>query len=583
MSIYDKSSLVLIPSGTKTGKVYSQKPVSGDGDFTFTRSSAATRVNASGNIEKETQNLLTYSNDFNGWFYSTGSSATGGQAGYDGSNDAWLLNDSGVAAPTYATYQNFSTTGVMTMSLYAKASSRDVVVFDITGTGGAQAEFNLTSGTLVASSGAIDTHIEAVGAAGWYRCSVTCNATSAIYVRIGAGGAGTIYLQDVQVEYGLVARDYIETTTTAVEGGITDNVPRLDYTDSSCPALLLEPQRTNSLEFSEYFEGSYWISTRLDLSIDSSNSPEGVSNAYNFVPTATSGTHYIYDATSVTSGQDQTFSVYAKANGYDYFSIRFNTNNAVFGNDEIVFNLNDGSIESQDADITNSSIESVGNDWYRVSATRESLASSSGFILIRIFSNATTDSFTGDGTSGILFYGAQWEQDASYPTSYIPTYGSSVTRVDEVCRKENATDLIGQTEGSFFYEFEMGLNNTIGTPVCISEYGSTTNFILVYQLQSNLLSFRIRKNGVDQLNISCATLTKGKHKFAFAYKENDCVFYVDGVQIGTNTDCEIPENLNRLSLVDVGVGINKVDSAVNQSLLFKTRLSNEELAALTTI
>jgi hypothetical protein len=50
------------------------------------------------------------------------------------------------------------------------------------------------------------------------------------------------YIQDVQLEQGLVARDYIETTTAAVEGGITDNVPRLDYTDSSCPALLLEPQ-----------------------------------------------------------------------------------------------------------------------------------------------------------------------------------------------------------------------------------------------------------------------------------------------------------------------------------------------------
>ena len=55
MSIYDKASLVLIPSGTKTSKVYSQKPVSGDGDFTFSRSTAATRVNADGNIEKETQ------------------------------------------------------------------------------------------------------------------------------------------------------------------------------------------------------------------------------------------------------------------------------------------------------------------------------------------------------------------------------------------------------------------------------------------------------------------------------------------------------------------------------------------------
>ena len=64
MSIYDKASLVLIPSGTKTSKVYSQKPVNGDGDFTFSRSTAATRVNADGNIEKETQNLLLQSNTF---------------------------------------------------------------------------------------------------------------------------------------------------------------------------------------------------------------------------------------------------------------------------------------------------------------------------------------------------------------------------------------------------------------------------------------------------------------------------------------------------------------------------------------
>jgi hypothetical protein len=43
----------------------SQKPVNGDGDFTFSRSTAATRVNADGNIEKETQNLLLQSNSFN--------------------------------------------------------------------------------------------------------------------------------------------------------------------------------------------------------------------------------------------------------------------------------------------------------------------------------------------------------------------------------------------------------------------------------------------------------------------------------------------------------------------------------------
>ena len=84
MSIYDKASLVLIPSGTKTSKVYSQKPVNGDGDFTFSRSTAATRVNADGNIEKETQNLLLQSNTFDTTWLDITLTITGGQAGYDG-------------------------------------------------------------------------------------------------------------------------------------------------------------------------------------------------------------------------------------------------------------------------------------------------------------------------------------------------------------------------------------------------------------------------------------------------------------------------------------------------------------------
>ena len=51
MSILDKASLIQIPSGYKSGKLYSIKPDNGDGDFTFSRSSSATRVNSEGLIE----------------------------------------------------------------------------------------------------------------------------------------------------------------------------------------------------------------------------------------------------------------------------------------------------------------------------------------------------------------------------------------------------------------------------------------------------------------------------------------------------------------------------------------------------
>ena len=284
-SIYDKSSLVLIPSGTKSGKVFSQKPVNGDGDFTFSRSTAATRVNADGNIEKETQNLFTYSNTFSSWNQYAGITLTSGQSGYDGTNNAWEL-EKDASGPYIAITQSQNASGVVTFSIYAKQGTlRYLNFYDPVGS--AQIWFDLQNGVLNAQVGSrIDTNIEAAGN-GFYRCSVTWNASGTTECRLypsSSGGsysndAGNIYIQDAQLEQGLVARDYIETTTAAVEGGITDNVPRLDYTDSSCPALLLEPQRTNVLpHIVNMFLviGLIGAGTLLRIIMQS---PEGVQNA----------------------------------------------------------------------------------------------------------------------------------------------------------------------------------------------------------------------------------------------------------------------------------------------------------------
>ena len=260
MSIYDKASLVLIPSGTKTSKVYSQKPVNGDGDFTFSRSTAATRVNADGNIEKETQNLLLQSNSFPTASWDVSSvTLTGSQSGYDGSSDAWKLESNVTNANIF---QIISTSGVSTFSVYAKAGNASWIRlrYDNTSTTDVNLWCNLTGGSLGVDNG-VSSYTENIGG-GWYRIVVQANTNDLNNLRIypatsngGNSNAGdNIYIQDAQLERGLVARDYIETTTAAVEGGITDNVPRLDYTDSSCPALLLEPQRTNEFDHSEYLD-----------------------------------------------------------------------------------------------------------------------------------------------------------------------------------------------------------------------------------------------------------------------------------------------------------------------------------------
>ncbi len=180
MSIYDKSSLVLIPSGTKTGKVFSQKPVSGDGDFTFTRASAATRVNADGNIEKETGNLLLQSNNFsNGWSQNL-ASVTSGQSGYDGTNDAWTLT---ATDPFGNIARGVTATGVLTLSVYMKAGdlSWGRLRFDNYPSGDVNVWVNLSTGAL-GSDNSIAAYTEDAGG-GWWRVVCQTNTTDLDNVR----------------------------------------------------------------------------------------------------------------------------------------------------------------------------------------------------------------------------------------------------------------------------------------------------------------------------------------------------------------------------------------------------------------
>ena len=558
MSIYDKSSLVLIPSGTKTGKVYSQKPVSGDGDFTFTRSSAATRVNADGNIEKETQNLLLQSNSFDtGWSFAN-ANVTGGQAGYDGSNDAWLLTKT---AGFGRVQRGVSVSGVHTASVYVKAGSlnwcRFLMLPVVSGTD-PQVYINLSDGSLGSEYNNITATSTSVGN-GWYRLTLTFQQAITefrIYpadANNNVSGTGSIYIQDAQLEQGLVARDYIETTTTAVEGGITDNVPRLDYTDSSCPALLLEPQRTNLISYSEYFEGSYWNTNSNALrSLSSNLSPEGTANAYRIE--AVSGTQVGYVGVT-TIGTTIKHSLYVRR---------------ISGS--TTFNMVDVNNVSTQVDIT--------NDWKRFSVTASATSTNlRSYLRLKEIGDV------------VEIFGFQAEE-GSYATSYIPTYGSSVTRVKEVCEVTSAEDLIGQTEGTIAGEF----NYDSGEPTnrLFSIAGADWNTI--GSIRFDIISLKpqatIRANGgepakiIGTQDINVGTLVK----FAVVYTSTTLKMFVNGSQIGSTATLSgsLPSTLDEIRINALGGSFvsdtqNNQLNPYKQALVFKTALTDQEAIDLTTI
>ena len=107
-------------------------------------------------------------------------------------------------------------------------------------------------------------------------------------------------------------------TRIAKNGLITtvdSNVPRLEYpmidgVVNGCPSLILEPSRTNSQVNSEEFDNALWNKTRASITPNDAISPSGLLNADKLV--GLSGSSYVYDGVSVTSGDVYTISVFAK-------------------------------------------------------------------------------------------------------------------------------------------------------------------------------------------------------------------------------------------------------------------------------
>ena len=574
MSIYDKSSLVLIPSGTKTGKVYSQKPVSGDGDFTFTRSSAATRVNADGFIEKETQNNVLQSNTFSSatWIKQQSGGTTpvvtsGFTDPYGGSN-AWRLQCS-ISGGLYSMIsQGLSTTGLNCNSIWIKSNtgSNQDVYFRINNAD------QSTTRTATTEWQRIEVFTDAVGQS--FTIGVRSPAT-------GATSSCDVLIYAAQSNQGLIAQEVITTTTTAVEGGITDNVPRLDYTDSSCPALLLEPQRTNEIVHSEYIAAGVTWSAASGITTESNSilSPEGVINGTKLIRPANSNVAWIRKLQSVTIGQNQVFSVFAKEGNEPVLNLTYydTTDGDRFFN----FNLSTQAISGNGlshATYVDSGIEDYSNGWYRCYIVVEARGAS---IQLQIGVGANR----GAAPSEYLYiYGAQHEQNSSYVSSYIPTYGSSVTRLLDNPYILSQSSLIGQTEGTVYAELKSSVTSPAGSFFISVSDGTSNNRILIgYAAASN--SFRVVvifsgvSNGGNNYAITDST---DFVKVAVKYTASSVDVFIDGVKQTSQSGGSFNATLNKITF-DNGTGGNKFEGSVKQRFIFTTAINDQEAIDLTTI
>ena len=166
-----------------------------------------------------------------------------------------------------------------------------------------------------------------------------------------------------------------------------------------------------------------WGRTNIDtVNVNASIAPNGTTTADKVIPNTTSGSHIVDESIgTVQSGNIYTFSVYAKADGYNFIRLNFGN---VAGGGYTFFDVLNGNIGGTGSTISNA-IENVGNGWFRCSVVRA--ASSTAILSGDIYVQSANNQFAGwagNGTDGVLVWGAQIEA-VTYETA--PSVYNSTT------------------------------------------------------------------------------------------------------------------------------------------------------------
>jgi hypothetical protein len=183
---------------------------------------------------------------------------------------------------------------------------------------------------------------------------------------------------------------------------------------------------------------------------------------------------------------------------------------------------------------------------------------------------------TSDSAS-VHIWGVQLEL-GSVATSYIPTEGSTVNRATDAFTLTSATSLLGQTEGTFYFEYSHIAKGGAGTQRWLQIAGSSNNIGLV----TSTLGGGIRTSVNGQVDSFGTVNESVRNKMAFAYDGTGTVFFTNGTQRTlTNGGAQTMTSLDSVLIqpnANTSVGVVRLNALV----LYKTRLTNSELIALTT-
>ena len=193
------------------------------------------------------------------------------------------------------------------------------------------------------------------------------------------------------------------------------------------------------------------------------------------------------------------------------------------------------------------------------------------------------------GTTAVIgdyYYGYGFQIEAgSYPTSYIPTSGTTVTRNRDTSLTSGLSSVINSVEGVIFLEMAALANDSTNRYISINNGTSSKRIIFKFGTSSNnIAALGLGTASSFSMSYSGATITN-MNKIALKYKANDCALWVNGVEVATDSTftAYAASTLTNIGFSNFSGGGQWLEAKVQNLQIFPSALSDADLTTLTTL
>jgi hypothetical protein len=345
---------------------------------------------------------------------------------------------------------------------------------------------------------------------------------------------------------------YFDATGTLQSAAIDD--PRLDYDPATLAArgFLIEEQRTNlalySAKLDQFSSPAVWVLTGAGATLTATTdiaAPDGTMTAWTL--TSSGAQAQIQQAPTVVISTVYTGS----------FWIRRRSGT--------------GTINIRVVENVNTPLTGVTSQWQRFNFTATSTSTTGR---LGVFLSGLSDE--------VDIWGAQLEAGA-FPTSYIPTTTTSLTRSADVASVNTLSPWYNAAAGTVYVEFVWeGLKSVAGQRIVSFDDGTNSNYWSPLSTSGSGMQGVVQVGGVaEAVNSTPSTIFSAGvlYKQALALELNNSVSAINGTAGTPDTSVTVP-TVNTLRL-----GANTSGATNNiwfrRITYYPRRLSNAELQAIT--